>query len=55
MLAKNWYINDNLREGYMLEMIDPYVLSPNLLRLAENTGYSDTWQIDILSNGFKYN
>ena len=44
-VAKNWYINDNLRDGYNND--NPY-LSPNL-NAAETGGT----EIDILSNGFK--
>ena len=44
-VAKNWYINDNLREGYNND--NPY-LSPNIS--AAETGGTE---IDILSNGFK--
>ena len=44
-VAKNWYINDNLRNGY--NPSNPY-LSPNLS--AAETGGTE---IDILSNGFK--
>jgi len=44
-VAKNWYINDNLRLGYNNN--NPY-LSPNLT--AAETGGTE---IDILSNGFK--
>ena len=44
-VAKNWYINDNLRDGYNND--NPY-LSPNLS--AAETGGTE---IDILSNGFK--
>ena len=44
-VAKNWYINDNLRYGY--NPSNPY-LSPNLS--AAETGGTE---IDILSNGFK--
>ena len=44
-VAKNWYINDNLREGYNND--NPYI-SPNL-SVAETGGT----EIDILSNGFR--
>ena len=44
-VAKNWYINDNLRLGYNIN--NPYI-SPNLT--ATETGGTE---IDILSNGFK--
>ena len=44
-VAKNWYINDNLRDGYNND--NPY-LSPNLT--AAGTGGTE---IDLLSNGFK--
>ena len=44
-VAKNWYINDNLRDGYNND--NPY-LSPNLT--AAETGGTE---IDLLSNGFK--
>jgi len=44
-VAKNWYINDNLRLGYNVN--NPYI-SPNLT--AAETGGTE---IDILSNGFK--
>lgn len=44
-VAKNWYINDNLRLGYNNN--NPY-LSPNL-SVAETGGT----EIDILSNGFR--
>jgi len=44
-VAKNWYINDNLRLGYNVN--NPY-LSPNIT--AAETGATE---IDILSNGFK--
>ena len=44
-VAKNWYINDNLRLGYNVN--NPY-LSPNIT--AAETGGTE---IDILSNGFK--
>ena len=44
-VSKNWYINDNLRDGYNND--NPY-LSPNLT--AAETGGTE---IDLLSNGFK--
>ena len=44
-VAKNWYINDNLRLGYNIN--NPYI-SPNIT--AAETGGTE---IDILSNGFK--
>jgi len=44
-VAKNWYMNDNLRNGY--NPSNPY-LSPNLT--ATESGGAE---IDILSNGFK--
>ena len=44
-VAKNWYINDNLRLGYNVN--NPYI-SPNIT--AAETGGTE---IDILSNGFK--
>ena len=44
-VSKNWYINDNLRDGYNND--NPY-LSPNLT--AAGTGGTE---IDLLSNGFK--
>ena len=44
-VAKNWYINDNLRLGYNNN--NPYI-SPNL-SVAETGGT----EIDILSNGFR--
>jgi len=49
--SESWFLYDNKRNAYTGNE-RYYVLRPNT-NLAENTTYSDNWQMDFLSNGFK--
>jgi hypothetical protein len=49
--AESWFLYDNKRNAHVGNE-RYYVLKPNTSG-AENTTYSDNWQMDFLSNGFK--
>jgi hypothetical protein len=49
--AESWFLYDNKRNAHVGNE-RYYVLRPNT-EAAENTTYSDNWQMDFLSNGFK--
>ena len=49
--AESWFLYDNKRNAHTGND-RYYVLRPNT-NSAENTTYSDNWQMDFLSNGFK--
>jgi len=49
--VESWFLYDNKRNAHVGNE-RYYVLKPNTAG-AENTTYSDNWQMDFLSNGFK--